>query len=327
MQKHFWAVMLFIVSFVIGIPMAQTFFGRAEPMNIKPALIAVFLSVALFSATEFYFPIDRTDPIAVMQKHFWAVMLFIVSFVIGIPMAQTFDTKRKVDEASGLLRRLAPVPPIAEPEAPATDVPLSPDQERALKPKETFKECSNCPEMIVVPAGSFTMGSPANERGRGPAEGPQHTVTFARKFAVGKFALTFDEWDACVADNGCKGYKPSDQGWGRGRQPVISVSWDDAQLYVAWLSKQTGKPYRPLSEAEYEYATRAGMQTPYPWGNDIGKKNANCDGCGSEWDGKQTAPVGSFPANGFGLHDMVGNVWAWTEDCWNGSYNGAPADG
>jgi formylglycine-generating enzyme required for sulfatase activity len=201
------------------------------------------------------------------------------------------------------------------------DTPLSPARERTLRPKDTFRECSNCPQMIVVPAGSFMMGSPRNERGRNTNEGPRHAVTFARPFAVGRFELTFDEWDGCVADGGCNGYKPSDRGWGRGRQPVINVSWADAKAYVAWLSKKTGKDYRLLTEAEYEYATRAGTQTAYPWGDDVGKNNAN------QWGSKQTAPVGSFAANAFGLYDMVGNVWAWTEDCYHDSYNGAPADG
>ena len=105
------------------------------------------------------------------------------------------------------------------------------------------------------------------------------------------------------------------------------MSWDDAKAYVAWLSKLTGKSYRLLSEAEYEYATRAGTQTAYPWGNAIGENNANCNGCGSQWDNRQTAPVGSFAPNQFGLYDMVGNVWEWTEDCYHDSYGGAPSDG
>ena len=205
--------------------------------------------------------------------------------------------------------------------------PLSPMQEKALKPKDTFKECANCPEMVVVPSGSFTMASPPSEPGHSADEGPQHMVTIARPFAVGRFEVTFDEWDACVADGGCNGYRPSDEGWGRGRRPVINVSWDDAIAYVDWLSKRTGKQYRLLSGAEYEYATRAGTQTAYPWGNAIGTNNANCHACGSRWDAKQTAPVGSFAANGFGLYDMVGNVREWTEDCYHYSYSGAPADG
>jgi formylglycine-generating enzyme required for sulfatase activity len=173
--------------------------------------------------------------------------------------------------------------------------------------------------MMVIPAGSFTMGD-SDER-------PQHRVTIGGQFAVGQYELTFEQWDACVADGGCNAYRPSDKGWGRGRRPVINVSWHDANAYVAWLGKKTGKPYRLLSESEYEYATRAGTMTVYPWGNVIGKNSANCDGCGSQWDLKETAPVGSFAANGFGLYDMVGNVWEWTDDYMHDDYKGAPTNG
>jgi formylglycine-generating enzyme required for sulfatase activity len=202
---------------------------------------------------------------------------------------------------------------------------LEPETERKLRPKQSFKECASCPEMVVVPAGEFMMGSSANEKGRHGNESPQHKVTIARTFAVSKFEVTFDEWDACVAVGGCDHVE--DQGWGRGRMPVINVNWGEAQRYVAWLSKQTGKPYRMLSEAEWEYAARAGSEKVYPWGDEIGEGNANCDGCGSEWDDKQTAPVGSFAANTFGLHDMQGNVWEWVEDCYHENYQGAPQDG
>jgi formylglycine-generating enzyme required for sulfatase activity len=209
---------------------------------------------------------------------------------------------------------------------------LKPAVEAALKPKDTFRECATeqgkdyCPIMVVVPAGSFTMGSPPTEKGRYANEGPQHQVTIAKPFAVSKFALTFEEWDTCVNEGDC-GQGASDLGWGRGRQPTINVTWNDAQRYVAWFAKMTGKPYRLLTEAEYEYATRAETQTIYPWGNDIGKNNANCNACGSQWDNIQTAPVGSFAANGFGLYDMDGNVWEWVEDCVHNNYDGAPMDG
>jgi len=192
---------------------------------------------------------------------------------------------------------------------------------------EWFKDLDVGPEMVVVPAGSFLMGSPASEPGRYHDEGPQHTVTFAKPFAVARFAVTFDEWDAGVADGGCNGYRPSDAGWGRGNRPVIFVDWDDARAYVDWLVKKTGKTYRLLSEAEYEYAARAGTTTAYPWGAVIGENNANCIGCGSRWDSKQPAQVGSFAPNSFGLYDMAGNVLEWTEDCYHDSYNGAPTDG
>lgn len=204
---------------------------------------------------------------------------------------------------------------------------LSANAERALKPGDTFRECAeNCPEMVVVPAGDFMMGAPTNEEGRTDSEGPQHKVTIPAPFAVSKFEVTFDEWDACVTYGDCNP-QIVDNGFGRGRKPVINVSWYDAQRYVAWLSKMTGKPYRLLSEAEWEYAARAGTESPYLWGDEIGKGHANCQGCGSEWDGKQTAPVGSFAANAFGLHDMPGNVSEWVEDCYHPNYNGAPANG
>jgi len=118
-----------------------------------------------------------------------------------------------------------------------------------------------------------------------------------------------------------------DSNMGRGTRPVINVSWDHAQQYVAWLAKMTGRPYRLLSEAEWEYAARAGTTTAYSWGDELGKNNGNCNGCGSNWDGRQTAPVGSFAPNRFGLYDMHGNVWEWVEDCLHADYEGAPTDG
>jgi formylglycine-generating enzyme required for sulfatase activity len=200
---------------------------------------------------------------------------------------------------------------------------LKPEAERALKAGDTFRECAqNCPEMIVVPAGEFIMGSPdGNER-------PQHKVTIRRPFAVSKFEVTFGDWDACVSVGGCpREGGTNDAGWGRGARPVIYVHWDDAQAYAAWFSRMTGKTYRLLTEAEWEYAARAGTATAYSWGDDIGKNNANCNGCGSQWDNRQPAPVGSFRPNPFGLYDMHGNVWEWVQDCFQDNYNGAPADG
>jgi formylglycine-generating enzyme required for sulfatase activity len=180
--------------------------------------------------------------------------------------------------------------------------------------------------MIVVPPGSFMMGSPASETDRLDREGPQHEVTIARPFAVSKFEVTWDEWDACVKYGDCPHI--SDSTWGRGTRPVINVTWEQARQYVAWFSEMTGKSYRLLTEAEWEYAARAGTNTAYPWGNEIGNENANCSGCGSHWaDEKKTALVGLFPPNAFGLHDMIGNVWEWVEDCYQGNYDGAPTDG
>jgi formylglycine-generating enzyme required for sulfatase activity len=204
---------------------------------------------------------------------------------------------------------------------------LKSEAERTLKPLASFRECAkDCPEMVVVPAGEFMMGSLPSEEGRHDFESPQHRVLFAKPFAVSRFEVMFNEWDACVSYGDCDP-RVSDAGWGRDRQPVMNVTWDDAQRYVAWLSRMTGKTYRLLSEAEWEYAARAGTQTAFSWGDRIGEGNANCNGCGSEWDGSQAAPVGSFAPNAFGLHDMHGNVWEWVEDCVHNNYNGAPEDG
>ncbi len=194
----------------------------------------------------------------------------------------------------------------------------------AAEPGSDFKECgSGCPDMIVIPAGKFTMGSAENEPDRETSEGPQHEVTVAEPFAVSKFEVSFEEWDACVAAGQCPDVAAP---WGRGRMPVVNASWSDAKQYVAWLSQLTQKRYRLLSEAEWEYAARARTVTRYFWGDDPRSGNANCNGCGSRWDLQQTAPVGSLKPNAFGLYDMLGNVWEWVEDRWHENYNGAPPD-
>ena len=193
--------------------------------------------------------------------------------------------------------------------------------------REHFQDCPACPEMVVIPPGSFRMGCLSDDDSCPAGERPVRIVRIPQPFALSKHEVTFADWDACVAAGGCGGYRPTDRGWGRGNRPVIHVSWRDAQAYASWLSEETGEPYRLPSESEWEYAARAGTVTKYSWGDLIGRNRANCDGCGSRWDDDRTAPVGSFAPNPFGLHDMHGNVWEWVEDCWNGSYSGAPSDG
>jgi len=232
------------------------------------------------------------------------------------------------DERIALLR-----PPAPENRCSELLIAIGTD-EKCLKPGDVFEDCKGCPKMVVVPAGTFTMGSPANEPERiDYYEGPQHRVTIWRTFAAGKFEVTFNEWDACVSDGGCE-RRSEDQGWGRGQRPVIKVSWDDAKAYVSWLSLKTGKTYRLLSEAEWEYAARAGTKTPFSTGRMITTDQANFNGEYYSYNGSpkglwrgSTTTVGSFPANGFGLHDMHGNVTEWVEDCWNPKYSGAPKDG
>ena len=181
------------------------------------------------------------------------------------------------------------------------------------------------PQMVVIPAGRFEMG--CGDEYCPDDELPLHDVRIPRPFALSRHEVTFAEWDACAAAGGCGGHRPGDEGWGRGNRPVIRVSWNDARAYASWLSGETGRRYRLPSESEWEYAARAGTVTKYSWGHEVGRSRANCDGCGSRWDDDRTAPVGSFAPNAFGLYDMHGNVREWVEDCWNGSYAGAPTDG
>jgi formylglycine-generating enzyme required for sulfatase activity len=209
----------------------------------------------------------------------------------------------------------------------------------------TLWDGAGFPEMIVVPAGEFTMGSPDTEEGRQNNEGPRQRVRIGHAFAVSKYPITvgefaqfvdethYDAGNICsTTENGSsqdrKGRNWQNPGFAQTSQhPVVCINWNDARAYAAWLSYKTGHAYRLLSDAEYEYSNRAGSTTAWWWGNDIGKNQADCDGCLSPWDGRQTAPVGSFAANPFGLYDTSGNVWSWLSDCWNEAYTGTPNDG
>jgi formylglycine-generating enzyme required for sulfatase activity len=216
-----------------------------------------------------------------------------------------------------------------------------------------FQECAECPTMIAIPAGRFTMGSPASEQGRFDQEGPQHSVSVAA-FALGKYDATTKEFATFLSETR---YQPApcdpilDLSWRFSLQgavlppgettsplePATCLNWNDAQAFIAWLNgkvrglpsaaKSRDGPYRLPSEAEWEYAARAGTATARWWGGAVGSGMANCNGCGSRWDGRLIAPAGSFGPNPFGLDDMLGNVWQWVEDCWNESYVGAPVDG
>ncbi len=235
--------------------------------------------------------------------------------------------------------------------------------QQAMSPGKVFRDCPDCPEMVVIPAGRFTMGSPANEIGRMGDEGPQHGVSIAQPLAVGKFEVTRGQFARFVEatgynPRGCNIYDhdkkawrlvPEDNSWRnpgfeqKDDHPVACVSWNDAKEYVKWLSGKTGKTYRLLSEAEWEYAARGGTDTARYWGNDakeacryanVGDQTVEARYPGWKWvshdcnDGvANTASVGRYQPNRFGLYDMIGNVWEWTEDCWNENYNGAPGDG
>jgi formylglycine-generating enzyme required for sulfatase activity len=236
----------------------------------------------------------------------------------------------------------------------------SDDEVAALKNGDVFRDCAKtsdvCQDMVVIPAGSFVMGSPDGktpvvglegkpksgsvapaEKGRGGDEGPQHEVSIAR-FAVAKFDVTWEAWDRCVALGGCSKV-PTDQGYGRGKRPLINVSWDEAKAYIDWLSRLTGKSYRLLTEAKWEYTARAGTQTTYYFGdaaictfaNVADQSYKRAGGVNEIVDCDDqfvfTSPTDSFPPNRFGLHDMAGNVFQWVQDCYVDSYADAPSDG
>jgi formylglycine-generating enzyme required for sulfatase activity len=196
--------------------------------------------------------------------------------------------------------------------------------ESELEPGIVFRDIltdgSQGPEMVVIPSGTFRMGDIIGSGHE--SEQPVHPVRIIRRFAIGRYQVTFEEYDQFVAE--ALRESPSDEGWGRGRRPVINVSWIAAVSYARWLSSQTSKVYRLPSEAEWEYAARAGTETTYWWGNEMRAGMANCCNGSSKWSGKQTAPVGSFEPNPFGLYDMVGNVSEWVQDCWHDNYHGAP---
>jgi formylglycine-generating enzyme required for sulfatase activity len=216
---------------------------------------------------------------------------------------------------------------------------------RTSNPPTVFWDGAELPEMIAVPAGEFTMGASPSEAKAETSETPRHRVRIDHSFAVSRYPVTvgefarfvadthYDMGDACFTLEGGKYKERGSRNWlntgypQTDASPVVCVNWNDAQAYVAWLSRKSGHSYRLLSEAEYEYVNRAGTQTVFWWGDAVGRNHADCDGCGSAWDNRSTAPVASFAPNGFGLYDTTGNVFTWLADCWNPTYAGAPTDG
>lgn len=187
--------------------------------------------------------------------------------------------------------------------------------------------------MVTIQPGIGLLGSPGTETKRQRVEGPETEISINYAFEVGKFEVTFDDWEACVSGGGCRGHRPNDKGWGRGKRPVINISYDDTQSYLRWLNRKTGRKYRLLSEAEWEYIARAGQRVPFGTGFGITAKMANFNGSApynADETGpyfRKTQPVGQYDANPFGLHDVHGNVYEWVEDCWNPSHKNSTRDG
>lgn len=238
--------------------------------------------------------------------------LMVAAAILGIAVYFSPAGWRLLQDAMPELRS-------AQPEAAAqqAEPPVAPPTYTA---GHTFSDCSQCPEMAVLAGGLFMMGSPVNEVGRGRDEGPQREVSI-QPFAIGRYEVTFAQWDACLAGGGCNGYSPPDRGWGRGGRPVTDISWEDAQSYLEWLNRQAGGlRYRLATEAEWEYAARAGAQAAYAFGARVTATEAT-------FQVRQTTPVGAHEANAFSLFDMHGNVGEWVEDCYAPNYDLAPMDG
>lgn len=214
-----------------------------------------------------------------------------------------------------------PSPPRVQPAPVKSAVPAATAPPVAARAGAEFKDCPSCPVMVPLPAGSFVMGNNASD----PSEKPAHQVAIGTPFAIGKFEVTVQQWNACVSAGRCPAI-PQAPGT-QPNAPVRDVSWDNAQQYAKWLGGVSGKPYRLPTEAEWEFAARGGSAAPYWWGAQMAPGKANCKECGQPWSAERPANVGSFPANGYGLHDTSGSVWEWVADCWHGNFKDAPADG
>lgn len=210
---------------------------------------------------------------------------------------------------------------VTAPPTPAVDSPAEPAVGLFDLSEGVFQDCDSCPKMVRLPAGRFTMGAAGGDG----SEQPVHEVTIGYGFAIGRFEVTVAQWLACTNAGACS-YEP-EAGSRPNLTPVRNVSWDDAQEFVAWLGKVTGKPYRLPSEGEWEYAARAGTQSAYWWGDSLGTGRASCKDCGGPWNKRRPAAIGSYPANPFSIYDLNGGVAEWTDDCWNNNHAGAPADG
>jgi len=235
-------------------------------------------------------------------------LLFVISLTV-LAAAASVDVNAQ--------RGMTTTPP-AERVSPSGNTVVA-QKDANPEPGELFRDCRDCPELVVVPSGDFVMGS--NDA---VYEKPERTIAIKRPFAIGRREVTFAEWDQCADAGTCK-YRPDDHGWGRGERPVINVSWDDAKVFINWLSQKTGQKYRLPTEVEWEYAARAGTKSAFWWGRDIGAGHAQCDACGSPTK-QETVPAASFRPNGFGLYDTSGNAAEWVEDCWNDNYRNAPKD-
>ena len=317
---------------------AQATRDQQIPSESSPSPDDLVISSTRKTAATPAAPVRAADPV---ELGFWDTIkgsdnpadfkAYLDSYPDGA-FAVIARTRLEQIEAKSANRTAAPAPPPPAPQPPAASQPPAAPQPPAasLPPaasqpaavaQAVIRDCPQCPEMVLIAAGAFEMGSTEMF----DFEAPVHQVSIRKPFYIGRREVTFEEWDACIAEAGCK-QRPDDRGLGRARRPAIDLDWDDAKGYTAWLSQKTGHTYRLPTESEWEYAARAGSTTTYPWGKTVDKDKANCIGCTTD-PLKKAVDTGSFKPNAFGIYDMTGNAAEWVEDCWNDNYRGAPADG
>jgi formylglycine-generating enzyme required for sulfatase activity len=327
---------------------AQATRDQQIPSESSPSPDDLVISSTRKTAATPAAPVRAADPV---ELGFWDTIkgsdnpadfkAYLDSYPDG-PFAVIARARLEQIEAKSANRTAAPAPPPAA-RPPAAPPPAAPPPPAASQPpaapqppvaslppaaslpaataQAVIRDCPQCPEMVLIPAGAFEMGSTEMF----DFEAPVHQVSIRKPFYIGRREVTFEEWDACIAEVGCK-QRPDDRGLGRARRPAIDLDWDDAKGYTAWLTQKTGHTYRLPTESEWEYAARAGSTTTYPWGKTVDKDKANCIGCTTD-PLKKAVDTGSFKPNAFGIYDMTGNAAEWVEDCWNDNYRGAPADG
>jgi formylglycine-generating enzyme required for sulfatase activity len=298
---------------------AQATRDQQIPSESSPSPDDLVISSTRKTAATPAQPVRAADPV---ELGFWDTIkrsdnpadfkAYLDSYPDG-PFAVIARARLEQIEAKAATRTPAPAPPPAAPQPPAASQPAA--------SQAAIRDCPQCPEIVLIAAGAFEMGSTEMF----DFEAPVHQVSIRKPFYIGRREVTFEEWDVCIAEGGCK-QRPDDRGMGRARRPAIDLDWDDAKGYTAWLSQKTGHTYRLPSESEWEYVARAGSTTTYPWGKTVDKDKANCIGCTTD-PLKKAVDTGTFKPNAFGIYDMTGNAAEWVEDCWNDNYRGAPADG
>jgi formylglycine-generating enzyme required for sulfatase activity len=302
---------------------AQATRDQQLPSESSPSPDDLVISSTRKTAATPAAPLRAADP---LERGFWDTIkgsdnpadfkAYLDSYPDG-PFAATARARLQQIETRTVTKPAVPEQP-AVASQPAASQPAA---SQAAASQAAIRDCPQCPEMVLMSAGAFEMGSTEMF----DFEAPVHQVSIRKPFYIGRREVTFEEWDACIAEGGCK-QRPDDRGLGRARRPAIDLDWDDAKGYTAWLSQKTGHTYRLPSESEWEYVARAGSTTTYPWGKTVDKDKANCIGCTTD-PLKKAVDTGSFKPNAFGIYDMTGNAAEWVEDCWNDNYRGAPADG